>query len=651
MTRTGILLAALLIPLSSRAESLPTGAVARLGEMRYRHAEGEVAAVNRDGTRAALASSSSVTVWDLGTGKILFRLESPDHVQARKPVGTESAPAIACAFTPDGKHLLTADGSGPIRVRDATTGKWVRPVSTPTKDEEPRLTGYDNYQGRVTELMECPGGECLLVRSDRNFVFAMNPRDFSMSYRGVESADILAHNGDCTDWVRHYPVDALYEELNVVGRNFVGEIEDGVTGAALSPDGRLVAGVGDRVKLWKLQSGLEIQLKGEPWKAGLAHRVAFTPDSRTLLVAARNSDRVACWEMVTGKRLPDLHANRGGVHAFALSADGKVLVTTGKDRVIRRFDLTTGKELAGADGFAGRVSVAMSPDGRVVACGDRAGVVRVWAEPFTEAPGTFHPGGSPIGCLTFSANGKHLAAVHADLSARVWDIKTGKETVVLPAPMSLKGTSTHNLPYARFSPDGKRIAGSIMGGGVWAWGATSGKVEWTYRPPEMSEYVPWGGPIFTPDGKEILIGMDYAQVVRLDSSTGKERKRGTVSGVERWDVASLALSPAGRFLAVHTYKNDNRLVLIDQKTGQARWRLDFDTKKTIRGLAFTTGGKHLITTHNDGRLRVWDAAAGKLAFELVDPAGPLGTLGVAEDGTRAITEAASPSALIWTLAR
>jgi WD40 repeat protein len=619
--------------------------------MRYRHADGEIAAVNHDGTRAALTTPNSVAVWDLGTGKMLVRLVNPDHVQARKPVGTESAPAIACVFAPDGKRLLTADGSGPIRVWDATTGKWMGAVATPSKDDEPRLTGYADYQGRVTELMECPGGECWLVRADRNFVFAMNRRDFSMTYRGVESADILAHNGNCSDWVSHYPVDALYEELNVVGRKFVGEVKDGVTAAALSPDGRLVAGVGNTVKLWKLQGGLEIHLKDPPWKGGLAGSVAFTPDSRTLLVAGRDSDRVARWELVKGERLPDLHANRGGVHALAISADGKVLVTTGTDRVIRRFDLTTGKELSGADGFAGRVVVAMAPDGRVAACGDRAGAVRVWADSFKESPGTLSRGGSPIGYLTFSADGKHLAAVHADCSARVWEVGTSKVPLVLPTPQSIKGITTHNLPFVRFSPDGNRLAASIMGGGVWAWDATTGKVEWTHRPQEMSEYTPWGGPVFTPDGKEVLLGMDFAQIVRLDASTGEELKRITIAGIERWDVADLAITPDGRFLAAHTYHNASRLVLIDQVTGRTRWRLDFDSKQTIREIAFAFEGKKLITTHNDGRLRVWDCATGKPAFELVDPAGPLGTLAVSADGTRAITETASPSALIWSLSK
>src|SRR5690606_10143632 len=128
------------------------------------------------------------------------------------------------------------------------------------------------------------------------------------------------------------------------------------------------------------------------------------------------------------------------------------------------------------------VVVAMSPDGRVAACGDSAGVVRAWEEPFTGSPRTLCVDGPAVGSLAFSADGKRLAAVGADCTARVWEVETGKEILALPAPEGIEGASSRNLPSVKFSPDGRVLAASLMDVGIWAWEVESGKVGWVYRP-------------------------------------------------------------------------------------------------------------------------------------------------------------------------
>ena len=101
--------------------------------------------------------------------------------------------------------------------------------------------------------------------------------------------------------------------------------------------------------------------------------VAFSPDSRT--VAMATTDRlVKLWDVATGKDLNTLTGHAQHVTAVAFSPDGKLLASGGQDRTIRLWD-TAAMRGEGAQPPAeplmlrghtlGVSSVAFSPDGEL----------------------------------------------------------------------------------------------------------------------------------------------------------------------------------------------------------------------------------------------------------------------------------------------
>lgn len=84
---------------------------------------------SRDGkTIASVADDMVCRLWDAASGKLLHELrghaeQTPSHFPSM---------LFACAFTPDGAHIATADKVGHIVVWETATGKSVKTLEAPT---------------------------------------------------------------------------------------------------------------------------------------------------------------------------------------------------------------------------------------------------------------------------------------------------------------------------------------------------------------------------------------------------------------------------------------------------------------------------------------------------------------------------------------
>ncbi|HYT95016.1 MAG TPA: hypothetical protein VEL76_40240, partial [Gemmataceae bacterium] len=146
---------------------------------------------------------------------------------------------------------------------------------------------------------------------------------------------------------------------------------DGITGVALSPDGKILATVGEHrdhehlalaclglacpIRLWDTATGKELgQLSGH---SCLPRGLAFSPDGKILasLVAwpiPAGEDSVRLWDVVSRKPLHRLQGSQlpqpeesGCNYRYGLvfSPDGKLLAAVGRDGHLRLWDVASGK--------------------------------------------------------------------------------------------------------------------------------------------------------------------------------------------------------------------------------------------------------------------------------------------------------------------
>jgi WD40 repeat protein len=123
-----------------------------------------------------------------------------------------------------------------------------------------------------------------------------------------------------------------------------------------APNGRLVtfdAATGRKVEVVESPRGRE-PIRHPPM-------IALSPDCTVAYLAARGGP-IQRRDLKAGKWLDPLPSPTGG--PLQPTPDGKRLLQLGYDGVLRRFDLTTGRELPAPAGFAGLAFACPSPDGR-----------------------------------------------------------------------------------------------------------------------------------------------------------------------------------------------------------------------------------------------------------------------------------------------
>lgn len=286
------------------------------------------------------------------------------------------------------------------------------------------------------------------------------------------------------------------------------------------------------------------------------------------------------------------------------------------------------------------------------------------------------PGGAIF--LTFSPDGRRLAAHSRYDQLRVWDVASGKELLRLTTP-GYRGYGPGMRPLA-FSPDGKLIAhacpmeevrGGNRQGTVRVWEVATGKELHCFRglqgqanhlafSPEGRYLFAGGGgiPLFrwdlagdgaakeygnirsvaflaiSRDGKTLTAVTSDQQdwrertIIRWEAATGKEIERHALTTKDHW---ACSLSPDGGAFAAPE-ADGKSIVLLDPMTGRELSRARESEYPAL--VSFSADGTAMTCSSKEGIVRVWDAATGKLRTRFKASSTHIGWIAVSPDGKR-----------------
>ncbi|KAG2343248.1 WD40 repeat-like protein [Suillus weaverae] len=305
---------------------------------------------------------------------------------------------------------------------------------------------------------------------------------------------------------------------------------------------------------------------------------------------------------------------------------GRHIITCSVDGSLRLWDLESGAQIGEdwRDESRGGVrSMALSPNGNTVASGSGGGdnKVRLWDVETRKVLAKWAGHSDVVCALCWSADGNQVLSGSWDGTARVWDVKSGKNVLTIKT-----GHSWVNA--VMYWPNTTKIAtGGREEDAIKIWDAKTGKLFKTLEHDRQVWSLTW-----TLDGEKLISGSYSIRI--FNTATWQE-----IAMLEGHThlVRAISLSQNERLLASASVDNTARL-----------WNLDTNLQvgpplqheNAVRRAALSLDGKLLVTACEDENAYTWDIHAILKEADLEDLLKPLSNVAAQEslidaDATRA----------------
>jgi WD40 repeat protein len=619
----------------------------RVAELKGHAAGIAAAAFAPDGKRVATGSwDDTVRIWDAATGAELARLTGHRGV------------ITSVAFSPDGTRIATGSEdltvrywdaaaravkavSGSARLNSEGPSKKFVAVSRSTRRafiaDATKATIYDTETGRpVHDVTEFPLS-CAKVQfsSDDRFLACAGDDGRAVVWdvdTGATTAVLSGHRGEIED-VSFSPdaqvlvtagTDATVRawDLKPTTHTVVlGGHQGSVTNATWSPDGRLIATGGDGVRVWDARTGrlvavVDTRAERGPQAVYLAKEdvfsIAFSADSRRLLVVSRGTGGAHIWDSRTGRTMAlntselepefSLRDTQSGWSAD----DQMVFVAAAQDPVLLRIrhelpdlpPIDTSKPVPGST-VLGNLPLPGDPPlrGDLLRWDSASGQI---APPISA--GTVKSPSRSVMCGSSRKTDIVCERTDQENVSRIWNVRSG---VMLT---ELKG-HLPNVFLGTMSDDGRLLALSDQQQ-VEIWDTRAGRLQSriaarsNYTITDMS---------FEPSGRSLVTAGGQAEPVARVWDTASGRLINELRG-HTHSISTARFSPDGRLIATGS-----------QDGTAAVWRsLDGRQLMVLRGhqgmlfdAAFSPDGQRVLTASADRTARIFDVSVAKTLPELV----------------------------------
>lgn len=228
--------------------------------------------------------------------------------------------------------------------------------------------------------------------------------------------------------------------------------------------------------------------------------ICFSPDGRFLATGAEDR-QIRIWDIQKQRIKHLLQGHMQEIYSLDFSRDGRFLVSGSGDKSARVWDIEKGQcvfDLRIEDFIhneqgpidAGITSVALSPDGKLVAAGSLDTMVRVWNVQTGHQVERLKGHKDSVYSVAFSPDGKYLVSGSLDRTLRVWDLSQTKRALDSVTPGSkeslekglgtcastLNGHKDYVLSVA-ISPDGQWVVSGSKDRSIQFWDMTTGQAQ------------------------------------------------------------------------------------------------------------------------------------------------------------------------------
>jgi WD40 repeat protein len=277
------------------------------------------------------------------------------------------------------------------------------------------------------------------------------------------------------------------------------------------------------------------------------------------------------------------------------------------------------------------MSVAYSPDGKVLATGSEDGTVRLWDARTGEEREALPQNPSPVTALAFTPDGKALAVAHLHGTIDFWDTSTRQRQA---ASVSRNKVAVIALAYA---PDGQTLAFAAADGKVTLWEPATRKVR-ANVPGHQGRALALA---WSHDGTLLATAGDDKVVKIRDPVTGNEIA--TLSG-HTARVWSVAFAADDKTLASGS---DDATIRLWDVGGRKERSVLTGHQGAVWSVAFAHSGQTLVSGSEDTTVRLWDATTGWHLSARKGHSGGVKSVAFSPNDQEAASGSADTSVKVW----
>lgn len=309
-------------------------------------------------------------------------------------------------------------------------------------------------------------------------------------------------------------------------------------------------------------------------RGALVTALVFTPDSKRIVVPTDNHE-LTVWDAATGKLLRRIFTRAERAHAMVFLPDGKLAVAgsrPGQEGDVRIYNIDAGKtfDFGGVPAVDGVndpavlvkelvqtddeiFALALSPDTKKLAAGGCDRLVRVWDLTSGKLEHAIENHADWVLGVAFTPDGKGLATASRDKTAKVWDLAAKESLLTFPDHQDY----VYSVVIAA---DGKSGISVGSDKNVRSWQATDGAKNIGKQIKVLGSH---GDQVFRlayrNDAKEPLLATASAdKTVKLWNPAKGGAALKTLGGFTDW-VYAVALSPDGNLVAGGSGKGEVRI--------------------------------------------------------------------------------------------
>ncbi|MGE5656004.1 MAG: WD40 repeat domain-containing protein [Actinomycetota bacterium] len=300
------------------------------------------------------------------------------------------------------------------------------------------------------------------------------------------------------------------------------------------------------------------------------------------------------------------------VNSVAISPDGKILASGSWDKTIKLWNLGTGELIRTLTGHSDRVNtVAISPDGQILVSGSSDETIKLWSLSSGEVIRTLLGHSLGVNSVAVSPDGQIVASCGGpDNSIKLWQQETGELLLTLMGHLD-------DVNAVVFSPDGQILASGSSDATSKVWDVKTGELQRTLSGLNLGV----NSIAISPDGQMLAsVSNDYTIKVR-NLHTGR--------------LLRILNSPSRRESGAETVTRGEALHILRNYVSRGN------------SVAISMNGMLLASGCDDNTIKIWHLATGELLGTLKGHSGTVYSVAIALDDKTIISGSADETIKVW----